>query len=109
MGEAADGEAALAATADIDPDVVLLDVRLPGRDGIAVAELLAWRKSPPAVVLTSSTDVAAYGERIATPPTVRGFIPKERLTARALADLLTETPSGQLSPSRARTAPAGDR
>jgi DNA-binding NarL/FixJ family response regulator len=92
VGEVADGEAALMATADTDPDVVLLDVRLPGRDGIAVAELLAWRKSPPAVVLTSTTDVAGYGKRMAA-ARVRGFIPKERLTARALAELLTETSS----------------
>jgi two-component system nitrate/nitrite response regulator NarL len=93
VGEASDGAAALAATADTDPDVVLLDVRLPGLDGIAVAELLASRKSPPAVVLTSSTDGAAYGQRIGAAP-VRGFIPKERLTARAFAELLTEAPCG---------------
>jgi len=88
----ADGEAALAAAADTDPDVVLLDVGLPGRDGIAVAELLAFRRSPPIVVLTSST-ASGYGERLAAAP-VRGFIPKERLTARALAELLTETARG---------------
>jgi DNA-binding NarL/FixJ family response regulator len=92
VAEAADGEAALAAVADTNPDVVLLDVRLPGRDGIEVAELLSWRKSPPFVVLTSSTDVAGYGERLAAAP-VRGFIPKERLSTRALAELLTETPA----------------
>jgi DNA-binding NarL/FixJ family response regulator len=91
VAEAADGAAALAAAADINPDVVLLDIRLPGLDGIAIAELLAVRRSPPAVVLTSSTDAASYGERLATAP-VRGFIPKERLTAHALADLLVETP-----------------
>jgi DNA-binding NarL/FixJ family response regulator len=93
VGEVADGEAALAAAADTDPDVVLLDVRLPGRDGFEVAELLAWRRSPPAVVLTSSSDASGYGERIAAAP-VRGFIQKERLTARAFADLLTEAPAG---------------
>jgi DNA-binding NarL/FixJ family response regulator len=92
VAEAADGDAALAAAADTDADVVLLDVRLPGLDGIAVAELLARRKSPPAVVLTSSTDAASYGARLAAAP-VRGFIPKERLTARALNELLVETPS----------------
>jgi DNA-binding NarL/FixJ family response regulator len=96
VAEAADGEAALAAVAAANPDVVLLDVRLPGRDGIAVAELLSKRKSPPAVVLTSSTDFAEYGERIAA-GRARGFIPKDRLTAHALAKLLSETPSGSRS------------
>ena len=52
---------ALSAAATTNPDVVLLDVRLPGLDGIAVAELLAVRRSPPAVVLTSSADGASYG------------------------------------------------
>jgi DNA-binding NarL/FixJ family response regulator len=89
VAEAADGESALAAVAETNPDAVLLDVRLPGLDGIAVAELLASRKSPPAVVLTSSSDAASHGERLATAP-VCGFIPKERLTARALAELLVE-------------------
>jgi len=91
VAEVADGEAALAAAAETDPDVVLLDVRLPGLDGIAVAELLARRQPPPAVVLTSSSDAASYGARLAAAP-VCGFIPKERLTPRALADLLVETP-----------------
>jgi CheY-like chemotaxis protein len=90
VAEVADGEAALAAAADTDPDVVLLDVRLPGLDGIAIAELLAVRGSPPAVVLTSSADGASYGERLAAAP-VRGFIPKERLTIRALEELLGST------------------
>jgi DNA-binding NarL/FixJ family response regulator len=92
VGEVADGEAALAAAADINPDVVLLDVRLPGLDGIAIAELLAVRRSPPAVVLTSSTDAASYGKRLTAAP-VRGFIAKERLTIRALVDLLAKEPS----------------
>jgi DNA-binding NarL/FixJ family response regulator len=92
VGEVSDGEAALAAAADTNPDVVLLDVRLPGLDGIAIAELLAVRRSPPAVVLTSSTDAASYGNRLAAAP-VRGFISKERLTIRALAELLPHEPS----------------
>ena len=78
VAEVPDGEAALAAAADTEPDLVLLDVRLPGLDGIAIAELLAVRRSPPAVVLMSSADAASYGKRLAAAP-VRGFISKERL------------------------------
>jgi DNA-binding NarL/FixJ family response regulator len=87
VGEAADGEAALAAVAASAPDVVLLDVRLPGLDGIAVAELLAARETPPAVVLISSSDETSYGERLAHAP-VRGFLRKDRLTRRALSAIL---------------------
>jgi len=91
IAEAADGVEALAVAATTNPDAVLLDVRLPGLDGITVAELLAVRRSPPAVVLTSSTDAAGYGARLTTAP-ARGFIPKEQLSARALGDLLVEAP-----------------
>jgi CheY-like chemotaxis protein len=87
VGEAADGEGALAAVAAITPDVVLLDVQLPGLDGIAVAELLAARETAPCVVLMSSSEAASYGERLERAP-VRGFIPKQRLTRRALAAIL---------------------
>jgi DNA-binding NarL/FixJ family response regulator len=86
-GEAADGEAALAAVAASAPDIALIDVRLPGLDGIAVAELLAARDAPPSVVLMSSSDAASLGERLERAP-VRGFIPKQRLTPGALAALL---------------------
>jgi DNA-binding NarL/FixJ family response regulator len=79
-----DGEGALAAVAAITPDVVLLDVQLPGLDGIAVAELLATREAAPLVVLMSSTEAASYGERLERAP-MRGFISKQRLTRRALA------------------------
>jgi DNA-binding NarL/FixJ family response regulator len=88
IGEASDGESALDAVQGLDPDVVLLDVTLPGMDGIAVAELLA-RANPtrPRVVLTSSRDAASYRTRLATSPAL-GFIPKSDLSAAALDELV---------------------
>jgi DNA-binding NarL/FixJ family response regulator len=88
VGEACNGEEALAAVADCVPDLVLLDIRLPGMDGIAVAERLAGGRAPPRVVLISSRDAAAYGERLARAP-VCGFISKARLTGPALAALVS--------------------
>ncbi|MFE9172584.1 response regulator [Streptomyces kebangsaanensis] len=43
VGQAADGEAALVEAERLRPDVVLLDIDLPGTDGIAVAAALAER------------------------------------------------------------------
>jgi DNA-binding NarL/FixJ family response regulator len=86
VGEAADAASALAEVVATRPDVVLLDILLPGADGFAVAEQLARLVDPPAVVLVSSRTRADFGERLATAP-ARGFLPKELLTAAAVASL----------------------
>ena len=88
LGEAADGESALAAVAALDPEVVLLDVALPDIDGFAVcARLLERDRDRPAVVLTSSRDASSYGQRLAGSG-ARGFVPKSDLSGPAL-DALT--------------------
>jgi DNA-binding NarL/FixJ family response regulator len=87
IGEAADGAAALDAVTRLHPDVVLLDIQLPGIDGFAVAERLAATPSPPAVVLISSREALAYGPRIGEAP-ARGFIAKRELSGAALAALV---------------------
>jgi DNA-binding NarL/FixJ family response regulator len=58
-GEAADGEQALALAAELAPDVILLDLKLPGMDGIAVlGELRARGAGARVLVLTSGNDPA---------------------------------------------------
>jgi two-component system response regulator AlgR len=54
VGEAADGEAALAAQRRLQPDVLLLDIRMPGMDGMACARELARLPQPPAVIFTTA-------------------------------------------------------
>jgi DNA-binding NarL/FixJ family response regulator len=88
IGEAADGAQALRAVAELQPEIVLLDIQLPGLDGIEVAEQLAATADPPAVVLVSSRDAAAYGPRLRG-TAVRGFIPKSALSGEALAALVS--------------------
>ena len=57
VGEAADGTAALELIATIAPDVVLLDLKMPGTDGLTVLRELAARRDPARVlVLTSYTE-----------------------------------------------------
>ena len=59
VGEAGDGDAALALAAEHTPDVILLDLKLPGVDGIAVLAALKARDSTARVlVLTSATEPA---------------------------------------------------
>jgi DNA-binding NarL/FixJ family response regulator len=87
VGEAADNVGALETVARLRPQVVLLDIQLPGLDGLAVAEQLAAAPDPPAVVLISSHDASTYGSRLEKSP-VRGFLPKSGLSGKALATLL---------------------
>ena len=88
-GEAADGESALRTAAEVDPDIVLLDIQLPGIDGFAVAEQLARLPRPPAVVLVSTRDEDAYRDRLSRAH-ARGFVTKSELTGAAVAALTGE-------------------
>ncbi len=56
VGEAADGEQALTLAQALEPDVVLLDIRMPGIDGLEVARHLLSFESRPAVVFTTAFD-----------------------------------------------------
>jgi len=59
-GDAADGASALALAGELSPDVILLDLKLPGMDGIALLSELVARECPSRVlVLTSATEPAA--------------------------------------------------
>jgi DNA-binding NarL/FixJ family response regulator len=88
VGEAADGESAMAAAERLRPLLVLLDIQLPGIDGFEIAARLAETVDPPAVVLTSSRGASAYRRRLADAP-ARGFVPKSELSGERLAALLT--------------------
>lgn len=56
VGEAANGEQALTMVNDDRPDIVLLDIRMPGLDGIQTAHHLNALEYPPAVVFTTAYD-----------------------------------------------------
>ena len=57
VGEAGSGDEAIQKTLDVEPDIVLLDIRMPGKDGMATGKELAEMQSPPAVVFCT-----AFGE-----------------------------------------------
>lgn len=56
VAEAANGEEAIALATQHNPDVVLLDIRMPGVDGIETAHHLNAMEAPPAVVFTTAYD-----------------------------------------------------
>ncbi|MFP5352684.1 MAG: ANTAR domain-containing response regulator [Actinomycetota bacterium] len=53
VGEAADGEAALRLAAETSPDLVILDIKMPGMDGLSAAERLAETSDAAVLILTA--------------------------------------------------------
>jgi CheY-like chemotaxis protein len=83
VGEVASGAEALAAIELLDPDLVLLDVRMPDMDGIETAGRIRLTGGRPVVVLMSSDETAdPHGCQVAA-----AFLPKQRLKAAALRQL----------------------
>ena len=85
----ADGDLALEAFRDARPDLVLLDLMLPGRDGIDVCRLIRAESGVPIVMLTAKSDtvdVVVGLESGADDYVVKPFKPKE-LVARVRARL----------------------
>jgi DNA-binding NarL/FixJ family response regulator len=86
VGEAASGAEALALAADLRPDLVLLDVRMPGMDGIETARRLRGTDPRPAVVLISIDDVPDVQSALATSGAV-ACVRKQDLSTRKLHEL----------------------
>lgn len=78
VGQAADGTTAVALAQRLRPDVCLVDIRMPGLDGIEVTEVLAGRDvaDPIAVVVITTFDLDEYVHG-ALRAGARGFLLKD--------------------------------
>jgi len=91
IGEAEDGAAAIARCAELTPDVVLMDVRMPGVDGIQATRTVTAVPDPPRVLVLTTFDLDEFVYD-ALRAGASGFLlkdaPEERLTAaiRVVAD-----------------------
>lgn len=56
LGEASDGAEAVEAIEKLDPDIVLLDIRMPGDDGLTAAKAISAMPDPPAVIFCTAYD-----------------------------------------------------
>jgi AmiR/NasT family two-component response regulator len=57
VGEVGDGQSAVNMARELDPDIVVMDIKMPGMDGIEAAQILTEEKIAPVVLLT------AYSQR----------------------------------------------
>jgi two-component system invasion response regulator UvrY len=86
VGEAASGEEALELAADLRPDLVLVDVRMPGMDGVETARRLSEADPDRTVVLISLDEVPQLSAAV-TRAGAAGYIRKQDLSTRGLAEL----------------------
>ena len=89
VGEADSGEAALVMFERTKPEIVLLDIQLPGLDGIEVARTLFHAGHSPVIILTSSREAQDYGTRV-TSLSEAVFIGKTDLSAAALKKVINQ-------------------
>lgn len=87
VGSAADGSSALAMTADLKPDLLLLDIQLPDISGFEVARRVAESHGSTAVVLVSTRESSDYGDEVKAAP-VEGFIEKSELSGERITEAL---------------------
>ncbi|UJP08963.1 response regulator transcription factor [Microbacterium sp. KUDC0406] len=102
VGEAGDGQEALAVVARTRPDVVLMDIRMPVMDGLtATAEILA-RPEPPRVVMLTTFDLDEAAAR-AIRQGASGFLLKDADPEFLLAAIRTvESGSSVIAASATR-------
>ncbi|MDX6276234.1 MAG: hypothetical protein QOJ72_362 [Nocardioidaceae bacterium] len=86
LAEVSSGKDALATVEDCYPDAVLVDVRMPGVDGVEVARRLRGKVGGTVVILISTLDVD-HG-RLLAEGLAAGYIPKDELSLAAITELL---------------------
>src|SRR5437762_11466177 len=116
VGEAADGSDVAQAVAEHHPDIVLMDIRMPGMDGLAATELLRAQDGAPEVIVLTTFEADDYVLR-ALRAGASGFLLKDTPPAdivRAVRTVAAGEP--MLSPTitrrligHVRDSEAGDR
>jgi DNA-binding NarL/FixJ family response regulator len=103
VGEATDGSEVEPAVAEHQPDVVLMDIRMPGMDGLAATEIVRGRDRPPEVIVLTTFDADDHVLR-ALRAGASGFLLKDTRPSASSAPSEPSRPASRSSPQR---SPAG--
>lgn len=60
VGEASDGQLAVGLTKELEPDVILMDVRMPGTDGVEATRLIVQQRPQARVLILTTFDLDEY-------------------------------------------------
>jgi NarL family two-component system response regulator LiaR len=101
IAEAKDGQEAVELSRHYRPDVVLMDVVMPGMDGVTATRCLAERDEPPAVVMLSAADDDGLG-LLCLRSGASGFLPKTT-SLISLSRALVAASKGEVVVSRRLT------
>jgi DNA-binding NarL/FixJ family response regulator len=86
VGEAANGLEAIELVEQLNPDLVLMDVQMPGIDGIETTRRIRALPNAPAVVVMSTHESGDY-DSVAVAAGAVGFVPKSQFSFDTLAEM----------------------
>ena len=93
-GEAENGEQAVEMAATLRPDLVLMDVQMPGIDGLEATRRITAAEHPPHVLVLSTHESGNY-EKPALDAGAIGFVPKSQFSMDTLDDVWSEVLAGE--------------
>ncbi|MGI9605773.1 MAG: response regulator [Acidimicrobiales bacterium] len=86
VGEAENGEQAVEMSAALRPDLILMDVQMPGIDGLEATRRITAADDPPRVLVMSTHESGNY-EEPAVAAGAFGFVPKSAFSMDTLEDV----------------------